>query len=154
MCNLILAVKGKDPAVPSSRPSARRLTIGSMRETPTAHISLGADGVVCVRVKPGAEQLLADAKENLGSALIERDGVRRPLLVDIRVSRPLDAEARHYYSGQVLVDGFSALGLLVDANPLGRMMGNVYFRVARPGIPARLFTDEESAAKWLKEFVR
>jgi hypothetical protein len=125
-----------------------------MRETPTALISLGADGVVSVRIKRGAEQLLADAKENLGSALIEREGVRRPLLVDIRVSLPLDAEARHYYSGQVLVDGFSALGMIVDASPLGRMMGNVYLRVARPGIPARLFTDEESAVKWLREFVR
>src|SRR6185369_14010459 len=124
-----------------------------MRETPTALISLGADGVVCVRIKNGAEQLLADAKENLGGALIERDGIRRPLLVDIRVSRPLDAEARHYYSGQVLVDGFSALGMLIDATPLGRMMGNVYLRVARPGIPARLFTDEAAAVTWLKEFV-
>ena len=106
-----------------------------------------------VRIRTGAAQSLADARENLGTALLEGGGVRRPLLVDIRVSKPLDAEARHYYSGQVLVDGFSALGLLVDASPLGRMMGNVYFRVARPGIPARLFTDEGQAMKWLKDHV-
>jgi len=125
-----------------------------MRETATAHIALGDDGVVSVRVRPGAEQSLADARENLGSALALREGVRRPLLVDIRKAAPLAAEVRHYYSGQVLVEGFSALGLLVEASPLGRMMGNVYFRVARPGIPARLFTDESQAVVWLREYVR
>ena len=125
-----------------------------MRETATAHIALGDDGVVSVRVRPGAEQSLADARENLGTALALREGVRRPLLVDIRKAAPLDAEVRHYYSGQVLVEGFSAIGLLVEASPLGRMMGNVYFRVARPGIPARLFTDESQAVVWLREYVR
>jgi hypothetical protein len=125
-----------------------------MRETATAHIALGDDGVVSVRVRPGAQQSMTDARENLGSALALREGVRRPLLVDMRKAAPLDAEVRHYYSGQVLVEGFSAIGLLVEASPLGRMMGNVYFRVARPGIPARLFTDESQAVVWLREYVR
>ena len=125
-----------------------------MRETETAHVALGDDGVVSVRVRPGAQQSLADARENLGSALALREVVRRPLLVDIRKAAPLDAEVRHYYSGQVLVEGFSAIALLVEASPLGRMMGNVYFRVARPGIPARLFTDESQAVVWLREYVR
>ena len=124
-----------------------------MRETATAHVALGDDGVVSVRVRPGARQSLADARENLGLALALREGVRRPLLVDIRKAAPLEAEVRHYYSGQVLVEGFSAIGLLVEASPLGRMMGNVYFRVARPGIPARLFTDESQAVVWLREHV-
>ena len=65
-------------------------------------------------------------------------------------SMPVTAEARHIYSGRTLVDAFTALGLLVEASPLGLMMGNVYFRVARPGIPARLFTDEARAVDWLK----
>jgi len=29
----------------------------------------------------------------------------------------------------------------------------VYFRVARPGIPTHLFTDEASAVQWLKGYV-
>jgi hypothetical protein len=120
-----------------------------MRETPTALVDLGPDGVVTVRIRDGAHQSLTDAKQNLGAALDERGGQRRPILVDIREAQPLDAEVRHYYSGQVLVDGFSALAMLVDANPLGRMMGNVYLRVARPGIPTRLFTHPEPALEWL-----
>ena len=124
-----------------------------MRETKTARVTLGDDGVITVCIQPAAKQTIDNAKENLTAALATRDGQRRPLLIDIRGGQPLDAEVRHYYSGQVLVDGFTALGLLVDASPLGRMMGNVYFRVARPGIPTRLFTDADEANRWLREHI-
>lgn len=123
-----------------------------MRETPTALVDLGPDGLLTVRIRDGAHQSLADAEQNLGAALAERGDRRRPLLIDIREAQPLDAEVRHYYSGQVLVDGFSALALLVDASPLGKMMGNVYFRVARPGIPTRLFTHVAQAREWLESY--
>ncbi len=123
-----------------------------MRETATALVDLGPDGILTVRIRDGAHQSLADAEQNLGAALAERDGARRPLLIDIREAQPLDAEVRHYYSGQVLVDGFSALALLIDASPLGKMMGNVYFRVARPGIPTKLFTQVAQAHEWLASY--
>ena len=123
-----------------------------MRETKTAVIELEPAGILVVRIRDGARQLLPDAEQNLGAALIERGGKRRPLLIDIREALPLDAEVRHYYSGQVLVSGFTALALLVDASPLGKMMGNVYFRVARPGIPTRLFTDGSEARQWLGRY--
>ena len=123
-----------------------------MRETATAQIALGEDGILVVRVRRDAVQLVADARENLAGAMAETNGRRRPLLVDISTSQPLDAEARHLYSGHTLEAGFTALALLVEGSPLGVMMGNVYFRVARPGIPARLFTDEASAIAWLKGF--
>ena len=125
-----------------------------MRETATARISLGDDGVLVVRVRNGARQGPADARENLAAVLAERAGQKRPLLVDITGSPPLDSETRHLYSGQTLADGFTALALLVEASPFGRMMGNVYFRVAHPGIPIHLFTDEAAAVEWLKGYLR
>jgi len=124
------------------------MILGRMRETNTALVRLGSDGVISVHIRSGAQQSVTDAKENLDAALEARDGQRRPLLVDIRDALPLDAEVRHYYSGQVL-DGFTALAMLIDASPFGRMMGNVYLRVARPGIPTRLFTEPEPARAWL-----
>lgn len=123
-----------------------------MRDTATAQIALGEDGILVVRVRRNAVQRLNDARENLSGAVAETQGRRRPLLVDISTSQPLDAEARHLYSGQTLVASFTALALLVEGSPLGVMMGNVYFRVARPGIPSRLFTDEARAVEWLKGF--
>lgn len=123
-----------------------------MTETKTARIALGERGVVIVRINSGAYQSLADAKENLAGALAETEGRRCPLLIDIRGSQPLDAAARHHYSGQTLVEGFSALALLIEGSPLGRMMGNVYLRIARPGIPTQLFADEEPAVQWLEGY--
>ena len=124
-----------------------------MRESATARIALGHDGVLVVRIRKGAHQRPADARENLDLAMAEGTGRKRPLLVDITGSPPLDAETRHLYSGETLVAGFTALALLVEGSPLGLMMGNVYFRVARPGIPTHLFTDEGRAVEWLKGYL-
>ena len=118
-------------------------------DTRTAVIRLSTDGLVIVTVRDDAYQSLEDAKTNLSAAVSATAGRRRPLLVDIRTGRPLDADARHHYSGQTLVDNFSAIALLVRATPFGRMMGNIYLRIARPGIPVQLFTDESWALKWL-----
>ena len=123
-----------------------------VHETRTARIGLSDAGFVVVRIHEGAEQSLVDAHENLAASLTATLGRRRPLLVDIRGARPLDADVRHHYSGRALVDGFWALAMIVEASPLGRMMGNVYLRVARPGIPTRLFSDEAQAVAWLSRF--
>jgi hypothetical protein len=120
-----------------------------MVATRTARIGLDEQGLVIVRVNADATQSLADAEENLATAVAETRGRRRPILIDIRKSRPLDAAARHHYSGQILVDRFSALALLVEGSAFGRMMGNIYLRVARPGIPTQLFADEAEALDWL-----
>lgn len=120
-----------------------------MPETKTARIVLNDQGLLIVRVKEGAEQTLSDAKENLAMAVTETHGQRRPILIDIRKAQPLEADARHHFSGQTLVERFSALALLIDGSPFGRMMGNVYLRIARPGIPTKLFSDEGRATEWL-----
>ena len=120
-----------------------------MPETETAVVRLSDDGVVIVSIRDGARQSLDDARRNLAAALAEATGRRRPLLVDIRTAQPLDADARHCYSGQKLVDSFSAIALLIDSSPFGSMMGNIYLRVARLGIPTQLFTDESRALAWL-----
>ena len=124
-----------------------------MPDTKTARINLNGEGLLVVRVNAGAGQSLDEAKENLAVAVSQTAGQRRPLLIDIRSAKPLDADARHHYSGQTLVDSFSALALLVEASPFGRMMGNVYLRIARPGIPTQLFAEEPQALKWLINYL-
>ena len=121
-----------------------------MIETRTARIGLNEDGLVIVRIKDGALQSLTDAKENLAASVAETGGKRRPLLVDIRTTQPLEADARHHYSGQTLAERFLALALLIDGSPFGRMMGEVYLQVAQPGIPTQLFSNEAQAVEWLK----
>ncbi len=124
-----------------------------MARTPTAEIALRAEGIVVTRIEFGVQQSLADACVNLAATVEACGHQKRPLLVDISRCRPLEPDVRHYYTGEVLVESFTALALVVEATPFGRIMGNIYLRVARPGVPTRLFPDETSALAWLRTFV-
>lgn len=119
-------------------------------QTRTAEVSANADGCVVIRIRAGAEQTLADAQENLSATQQACGGRRQRLIVDISRGLPLQPEVRHFYTGEKLVQSFLALALLVEASPFGRIMGNVYLRIARPGIPTRLFADESAAVEWLR----
>jgi hypothetical protein len=136
--------------------SVKRLFLrisSQMPETRTAHINLTDDGIVVVRVRPGARQSMTDASENLAAAVAQTGGRRRPLLVDIRGAQPLAADVRRQYAGQIVVTAFSALALLIEGSTFGRMMGNVYFSVAQLAIPMKMFVDESQALEWLKELM-
>ncbi|SRR5258708_4969659 len=123
-----------------------------MIETRTAVIHLAPYGIVIVRIKQDAIQSLDDAVQNLAAAVQATDRQRRPLLIDIRAAMPLDNEVRRYYSGPMVVEHFPALGLIVDGGPFGRMMGNLYFRVAQLGIATQIFGTEGDAVAWLMDY--
>jgi hypothetical protein len=122
-------------------------------ETKTANVFLYENKIVRVNIKSEARQSLSDAQENMQAAVNASLKSKRPLLTDIRMAQPLDPDARRYYSGQALVDHFTAIALLVDISPVGRMMANVYLKIAKPLIPSRMFTDEKAALSWLLEHV-
>jgi hypothetical protein len=120
-------------------------------ETRTALIYLLDPGIVMVRIKKELLQTLDDAETNLAAAIRETGEQRRPLLLDLRQAMPLNDETRRHYSGPRVVDNFSALGLVVDEGPFGRMMANLYLRVAALEIATRLFATEGEAIAWLIE---
>jgi hypothetical protein len=107
------------------------------------------EGIVIARISE-QEQTLDDARENLSACAQLAAPSRMPLLVDIRAARPLTPEVRHHYTGDVLVS-FGALAMLVNTTPLGRMMGNVYLRIARLAIPTQIFAEEPAALAWLRK---
>lgn len=120
-----------------------------MPSTRTAEISL-REAIIVVTIQPGVTQTLADAEENY-SSVVRLSGSRPcPLLIDMRSAAPLTADARHFYAAKRMDDAFTCLGLLLHASPVGKMLGNVYFQIARHKIPVRLFTEEEAAWAWLR----
>jgi hypothetical protein len=122
------------------------------KSTRTADVHLTEDGIAIVRIRPKLIQSVDDARENVAAAA-QLAGKLVPILTDIREAEPLSAETRHFYSGKQLTDYFTALAILIRASALGTMMGNVYVRVARPGVPFRLFRSEEQAILWLQGFL-
>jgi len=117
--------------------------------TRTAHVSLVDGWCVAIRVERDMVQSLADARENIAATIVVSGSKKRPLFVDISTCGPLEPEARHYYSGEVL-DAFTAQALLVEPTPVGRAMFDVYVRVAKPSIPTRVFQREDEALAWLR----
>lgn len=129
-----------------------------MPDTRSARIELHPDGCVIVRVRKGVTQTLDDARENVACSVALGGGKRvSPLLINITDTAPLTSEVRHYYVGGALAESFTALGIVAEATALGRMLGDVFFRMmdhanhrdARTSIPTQLFADEESALAWL-----
>src|SRR4051812_33743261 len=117
----------------------------------TSKIWLREDGIVWVEILSSVKQVLQDAKDNLAAAVAVSEGDRRSILIDLRQAEPLDPHIRHFYSGTKLGNLFVRLGILVSASSFGRIMGNIYLGVARPGVPIQLFESEEEAITWLKE---
>lgn len=122
--------------------------MNGVRHTRTAQIETTPDGIVITRILPDVDQRVSDAVENIAVSADACGGRRAPIVVDLRRARTLDAETRHYYSGRKLVESFTAIALLVPAGAFGRMLGNLYLRVASPGVPARLFDSEAAALEW------
>lgn len=127
-----------------------------MSKTRTTQIFKHPSGCVVVRAL-GIQQTLEDAQENVERAIELSGGPRKcPLLVDIARTAPLTSEVRHYYVGGALANNFTALALVVEPTPMGRMMGDVFFRMieaANAGrsevAPTKTFEDEASAIEWL-----
>jgi len=118
-------------------------------DTRTARIEILETGIVVARLSDQL-QTVDDARQNLDACARLAEPDRKPLLVDIRAAKPLLPEVRHTYMGERLDRSFAAMGLLVRGSPLGRTMGNVYLKIARPGIPTRIFAQEPKAVEWLR----
>jgi hypothetical protein len=123
------------------------------QKTRTAEIAL-VDGIVRVTILARVKQSLDDAKANLAGATVETGNQPRPMLVDIRLSEPLEPDARHFYAEMGLSDSFTALAMLLHASPLGQMVGDIYFRIAKHRVPLRLFRDEAEAVAWLSSHIK
>src|SRR5262245_27417049 len=119
-----------------------------MRTTRAATVE-ARDGLLFVRIRPGVRQTLDDARANLEACTAESGGRRTGLLLDITRAMPLDPEVRHFYRGPAVDGVCTALALLVELSPLGRVMGNVYLRVSALKVPIRVFAREEAALAWL-----
>jgi hypothetical protein len=121
----------------------------SVIKTRTAQIEVLEDRIVVVRLGD-LVQSVEDARENLDACARLAAPDRKPLLSDIRLAKPLMPEVRRVYMGESLV-AFAAMAMLVRSTPLGRTMGNVYLKIARPAIPSKLFAQESKALEWLRD---
>ena len=114
---------------------------------------LGEDGIVRIIWVPGAEVTLEDAQETMAAYLKINQGRKRPLFVDTKTMKSLAREARHYYASEEAARVASAVAVIVGT-PVSRVLGNFYLGLSNPHLPTRLFSSEEDALEWLKEYIK
>jgi len=81
-------------------------------------------------------------------------GRRVAVLVELRHHRggSVSRQAREYLASDEAIAGLLAVALLVGS-PVTRTIGAFFLAIQKPGVPARLFTDEGGAIAWLRGFL-
>ncbi len=127
-------------------------TIDKKLELRTYWTWMGNDGIARTVVKPQAEIELDDAIENSKAVNSLYQGVKFPLLVDSRAVKSMSMEARKYLSVNNRSTNISSFAVVVSS-PLSRIVVNFFFKLQRTGVPARVFTNEQLAMDWLRQFL-
>lgn len=121
-------------------------------KTPAYITWMGKDGIARTVVKPDIEIGLKEAKENTDAVFSLYTNKKFPLLIDSRNIKYITKEARDHFSIRNRETVVTSFGILIQS-PLSRIIGNFFMGLNKPAVPARLFTNEEEALKWLKKFL-
>ncbi|HXB40311.1 MAG TPA: STAS/SEC14 domain-containing protein [Bacteroidia bacterium] len=113
---------------------------------------MGEDGIARTVVKKNAEVKLKEAVENTEAVFSLFKDKKFPLLIDSRYIKYITKEARDHFSINNRETVIICFGILIDS-PLSRVIGNFFMGLNKPSVPAKLFTNEEEALKWLKKFL-
>ena len=111
---------------------------------------MGTDGIARSVVKPNAEIELDDAIANTKAVNDLYLDKKFPLLVDANNVKSMSREARKYHSVRGRSTNITAFAVIVKS-PISKVIGNFFFQFQKTGVPAKLFSDEESALKWLEK---
>jgi hypothetical protein len=80
------------------------------------------------------------------------EGKVYPTLVNIISIKKLTKETRDYLASEDGCQGIIALAILINSS-IGSMIGNFWIRINRPLRPTKLFTNEDEARQWLKQYI-
>lgn len=109
------------------------------------------DDLLIVTYKKGLKLSLDMVKEIVKTRLEFTNYQPLPLLIYNHGVVSIDKEARDYLSSDEGVRGCIAAAIVLDS-PFGSFLGNFFLSVTKPKIPARIFSKEEAALKWLQQF--
>jgi len=74
-----------------------------------------------------------------------------PNLLEGRSLKEVTPDARKFLASQETAEVNSAVALLVGS-PVSRILGNFFLKLDRPAYPMRLFSNQEEAFEWLRQF--
>ncbi|MEZ4774453.1 MAG: hypothetical protein R3D00_14810 [Bacteroidia bacterium] len=122
-------------------------------ETTNCWISIDNDGILRLVTKPQTKSTLETVREE-HRAIKKLIGDKKAImLTDIRNMISATPEARAYTNSEEMTNTYLAVGLLVGS-VFSRVIGSFIIGINKPDYPVKLFTDENSAINWLKQFAQ
>lgn len=108
------------------------------------------DGIVFGKYKRDLVIDLKVAKDVVNDRKKISNGVTRPFLIDVTGLLSIDTEGRKYLAEEGC-DLVSA-GAIYTKNKLLAFVGNAFILLDKPSVPAKVFTSEEAAIRWLEPY--
>lgn len=93
-----------------------------------------------------------DAVEIIRSAAQTFVGEKYVVIADIRGLKSMSNEARVYLAGRESERLHEAVAIIVESTST-RLLANFFINFHRPSRPTRMFTSEEKAKLWLKQYL-
>ncbi len=120
-------------------------------DTRAARIWIDDDSILHFEILPEADVILADAQENIAICARLKRTERACLMIDLRAIKSITREARTYFAGNEAGELAEACAILIGSAG-SRVIGNFFLGLNKPTFPTRLFSSEDKALAWLKEF--
>lgn len=111
------------------------------------------DNIIWVQYKPNLHLTLKDAEQIVDERLLYYQDLQAPVLIKSAKIKVIDKEARDYlFDKEKGLKNLKAIAI-VYSNILNKLMATILFYRHTPGIPHRMFKDEQEALGWLKQYV-
>jgi hypothetical protein len=118
--------------------------------TGIADVWMDSEQITHMHFKPTERHDLEDAQEVVKAHNSLTNGVKTPVLADLRnVTTGANRQARKYYCLEESCKSKLGMAMLVQS-PVQRMLGNLFVKINKPPYPTRLFLDEKEALIWLR----
>ena len=109
------------------------------------------NGIVHIVYKPGCVLNINNIKLIVQDRLKVSAGTKGPILIDFRNLVSSDNATRSYLATPE-AERYLNAGAILITNEIQRLIMNLYLKIDKPNLPARVFTNREKALEWLEQF--
>ncbi len=111
------------------------------------------ENIILVQFKPNLHLTYEDAEQIVNERLLYYQNLEVPVLIKNAKIKGIDKAAREYlFDKEKGLKNIKAVAL-VHANAINKMLATFIFHHHTPSVPHRMFTDEQKAFLWLKQYV-
>ncbi len=120
-------------------------------EFPTSTMWFDENGILCSIAKKVPQQTVEEAKKTMEELRKITGGKKICLLSDSTHSTPLNKEMRDY-AAEVMPEIAKAVAV-ISRSAVGKMAANLFFSIKKQPFPVKMFSDENEAKEWLKQYL-